>query len=278
MSPGSRAAAPKPMWRKRDPARPRTVALLDLDPELGAELSPERAAAARQALRARVVGLARGEWAGATVASISHTNVGLLVIEGVLAREVALEDTVSTELLGAGDLIRPWIDGDPSELLQQHVRWQVLSDVRLAVLGREVVGALACFPEVNAVLIDRLGARARRLATSQAISHLNSVERRLLALFWHLAERWGRVSSEGIVVPMTLSHRLLAELIGARRPTVSIALAELARDGKLVRRADATWLLLGEPVGAPEGEARRVVLHRRRLLRQQNPRAAEGGA
>jgi hypothetical protein len=49
---------------------------------------------------------------------------------GVLAREVVLEDTVSTELLGAGDLIRPWADGG-ADLLRPHIRWQVLSDVRL---------------------------------------------------------------------------------------------------------------------------------------------------
>jgi len=42
---------------------------------------------------------------------------------------------------------------------------------------------------------------------------------------------------------MTLSHRMLGQLVGARRPTVTTALAQLAKDGELARRDDGTWLL-----------------------------------
>ncbi len=84
-----------------------------------------------------------------------------------------------------------------------------------------------------------------------------------MALFWHLAEQWGRMTADGIVVPLTLSHRLLGELVGARRPTVSAALAALAHDGRLVRRESGDWLLVEAPEGTPET---RAVSHRRRLL------------
>ena len=84
-----------------------------------------------------------------------------------------------------------------------------------------------------------------------------------MALFWHLAERWGRMTAEGVVMPLTLSHRLLGELVGARRPTVSAALGELAHEGRLVRRRSGDWLLVDAPEQTPE---RRVVSHRRRLL------------
>ena len=69
------------------------------------------------------------------------------------------------------------------------------------------------------MIVDRLSERAHRLAVTQAISQLNRVDRRLLALFWHLAERWGRVARDGIAVPLALSHRLIGEVVGARRPT-----------------------------------------------------------
>ena len=78
---------------------------------------------------------------------------------------------------------------------------------------------------------------------TQAISQLHRVDRRLLALFWHLAERWGRMTADGVVLPMTLSHRMLGQLIGARRPTVPTALGELARRGDIRRCDDGTWLL-----------------------------------
>src|SRR6185436_2323522 len=193
-------------------------------------------------------------------------HLGLLVADGVLAREVVLGDTVSTELLGAGDIVRPWSVEGPPQLLPVSIRWNALSSVRLALLDRRVASQLGEYPEINAVVIDRLSERAQRLAITQAISQLNRVDRRLLALFWHLAERWGRVSRDGIAVPLVLSHRLIGELVGARRPTVSTALAELAREGQLIRREDGTWLLTGEPVDVPAEGAAEVIRQRRRLM------------
>jgi hypothetical protein len=38
--------------------------------------------------------------------------------------------------------------------------------------------------------------------------------------------------------------------VGARRPTVSTALSELAERDELVRRADGSWLLRGDPPDA----------------------------
>ena len=73
------------------------------------------------------------------------------------------------------------------------------------------------------------------------------------------------MSRDGIAVPLALSHRLIGELVGARRPTVSTALAELARDGQLVRRDDGTWLLTGEPVTTSVAAAE-VIRQRRRLM------------
>jgi CRP/FNR family cyclic AMP-dependent transcriptional regulator len=99
-------------------------------------------------------------------------------------------------------------------------------------------------------LFDRLSERSMRLATTQAISQLTRVDRRLKALFWHLAERWGRVGGEGVVIPLALTHRILGQLVGARRPTVSTALSELALRDELVRRVDGSWLLRGDPPNA----------------------------
>jgi len=125
--------------------------------------------------------------------------------------------------------------------------WTVLSPLTVAVLDRRFAGEMTRFPEITAALFDRLSERSLRLATTQAISQLTRVDRRLKALFWHLAERWGRVSGDGVVVPLALTHRILGQLVGARRPTVSTALAELADRGELIRRPDGSWLLRGDP-------------------------------
>src|SRR5688500_17160861 len=112
--------------------------------------------------------------------------------------------------------------------------------------------------------MDRVADRTERLAVTQAVCQLNGVDRRLLSLFWHLAERWGRVSASGVVLPLPLPHRVLASLVGARRPTVSVALTRLASAGAVERRAAGTWLLDGEPVGPPGAATSRFVPLRRR--------------
>ena len=240
--------------------------LLELDPELGCLLTPERRAAAARDLRVRVSALATGEWDAGRLEQADPAHFGLLVVEGVLAREVVLGGTVSTELLGPGDIIRPWrVDGEPL-LLALSVRWNALAPVRVALLDRRVGAQLGAYPEIGAVIVDRLSGRAQRLAVTQAISQLNRVEDRLVALFWHLAERWGRVAADGVALPLALSHRLLGELVGARRPTVSTALSELARSGTIVRRDDGTWLLTGEAPAPSEADATEVVRQRRRLM------------
>ena len=240
--------------------------LLELDPDLGQLLAGDRLDAARRELRVAVHVLEAGPWDVEDLSVTSPDHIGLLILDGVLAREVLVSDTVSTELLGPGDIVRPWRLHDDSALLRHGVRWNVLTRSRVGLLDRRFGASLLHFPEVNAAIIDRVNERALRLAVTQAISQLNRVDRRLLALFWHLAERWGRMTREGVALPMTLSHRMLGQLIGARRPTVSTALTQLARDREVVRREDGTWLLTGAPVGVPEPELERVIPMRRRLL------------
>lgn len=248
----------------RRPAAESSGALLELDSELGCLLSIERADAAAREIRVRVTSIATGEWDGSRLVDADPAHYGLLVLDGVMAREVVLHSMVSSELLGAGDIVRPWrIEGSP-QLLPLSVRWNALTPVRIALLDRRVAGQLGAYPEIGAVIVDRLSERAQRLAVTQAISQLNRVEDRLVALFWHLAERWGRVAAEGVAVPLALSHRLIGELVGARRPTVSTALAELARREELVRRDDGTWMLTGNAPG-PE-DAAEVIRQRRRLM------------
>lgn len=66
-------------------------------------------------------------------------------------------------------------------------------------------------------------------------------------LLWLLADRWGRVTTQGVRVVAPLTHALLAELVAARRPTVSAALAKLAAAGE-VTRVGNEWLLRNDPV------------------------------
>lgn len=250
------------------------VRVLQADPDLGRLLNPQRRDEAAAALVVRTHRLPVGDWDVAHLAGSDSHNLGLLVLEGVMAREVVVADNVSTELLGPGDLLRPWQGGADTALLRSEVRWTVLGPARLALLDRRFAVQVSRYPEINTVLFDRLTERSMRLATNQAISQLTRVDRRLLAVFWHLAERWGRVGSDGVVVPLALSHRILGQLVGARRPTVSSAISELVRRGELVRRDDGSWLLTGQPALDPVPEATATVQTRRTLAIPGRKRAA----
>jgi CRP/FNR family transcriptional regulator, cyclic AMP receptor protein len=244
----------------------RVAPLLDLDPDLGQFLEGARLEEARRQLLVRVRRLAPGPWNTARLTVADPGHLGLIVLDGVLAREVLASDVVSTELIGGGELLRPWLLAPDPALLRVSVRWSVLADTRLAVLDRRLAAGLGPYPEIVSLLIERMTARTQRLAVAQAISQLNRVDRRLLTLFWHLAERWGRMTPDGVAIPLTLSHRMLSQLIGARRPTVSTALGELAREGEVVRQDDGSWLLTGEPVGEPAARNARLIPPRRRLI------------
>ena len=174
-------------------------------------------------------------------------------------REAIVGDHPCAELLGPGDLLRAWEDRDAEVLLPRTVEWSALSTVRLAVIDQALAVRAAQWPEIFASLVERAARRAERLVVMQAIAHLTRVDDRLLALLWCLAERWGRVSPNGVVVSLRLPHRTLAGMVGARRPSVTTALGQLIARGEVERRPDGGWLLLGEP---PEPRQRPVEDHR----------------
>ena len=66
-----------------------------------------------------------------------------------------------------------------------------------------------------------------------------------------LAEYWGHVTSAGTRLPLSLTHDALGALVGARRPTVTLALGQLVERGAIVRQ-ERGWLLLEAPVEAAE--------------------------
>jgi CRP/FNR family transcriptional regulator, cyclic AMP receptor protein len=226
-----------------------SVQLLNVDPELARELDPRRAREAAQRLYARVIDIPRGRWSGSPGLLEGIKPIGLLILEGVLMREATVGDHPSAELLGPGDLLRAWHDADSEELLPRTIEWSALTATRVAIIDHAFAVRAAQWPEVFAGLIDRAARRAERLVVMQAIAHLTRVDDRLLALLWCLAERWGRVVPGGVVVSLRLSHRTLAGMVGARRPSVTTALGQLMARGELERRPDGEWLLRG---AAPE--------------------------
>ncbi len=175
-------------------------------------------------------------------------GIGLLVLEGLLIRRVGISGSFGAELLGEGDLLRPWQGEDAEPTLPHTTGWKVLQPVRVAVLDRAVAHRFARYPELTGRLVARGLERSRNLAMNMAIVHQPRIHVRVHMLLWHLASRWGYVRPEGTILPIRLTHSVLADLVTARRPTVTTSLAQLAEEG-IVQALDTGWLLIGDPPG-----------------------------
>src|SRR3954452_21662217 len=139
--------------------------VLEEDPELGERLRIEEFQQASEVAIARVETLGPGLWDEPDDPTSYRDGYGLLVLEGVIARRVTIDRFECTELLGQGDLLRPWtFHGATDSSIPSRVTWTVLKPVRMAVLDRRFATATARWPEMTAALMDRIIQRARYLA------------------------------------------------------------------------------------------------------------------
>jgi hypothetical protein len=225
------------------------VRVLDHDPDLGEGLEGDAGLRARRALTAPVIEVAVGDWRPEVVLPSAGDRLGVLVLDGLLAREVRITGRSCAELVGAGDLVYPW-SGQQLSPPPIEVRWQALAPTRLAVLERQFLDALADFPDVVRRLVLRSIEHSQALAVGLAISCITGLRLRLLALLWQLAGRWGTVGRDGVAVPLPLTHAMLGRLVGASRPSVSTALKELEHAGEISRRVGGGYVLHGDPSAA----------------------------
>lgn len=231
---------------------PEIVGVLDEDPELAADLNGPRLATATRDLRAAVFHVPSGRWEPDVHASGLRGGVGLLLLDGVLARRVGTQRRSGAELLGPGDLLRPPATESASEAIFE-TSWRVIEPLRIAVLDQRFLMRVAPYPEIAGQLIGRAMDRARHVLVHMAIAHHPRVDARLLHLLWQLADRWGRVTPHGVSVPLRLTHELLADLVAAQRPSVTLSLQQLEHQGHITREG-GRLLLIGEQPGVEHRE------------------------
>jgi hypothetical protein len=222
------------------------VFVLDEDRDLEAVVPEGRRDSARDASVAATLTVPRGLWDARRDTDRARGGYGVLLLEGLLIRRVGVEGRFGSELLSAGDLLRPWqSDGEETTVGLETV-WRVLVEARLALLDPRWARRMAQFPEVGAELAGRALERSRRLAATMAIARQPRLEDRLWMLFRELADRHGRVHPDGIHVDLPLTHEVLSDLAVARRPSVSAALSRLVQERR-IRREGRGWVLHGEP-------------------------------
>jgi len=227
-----------PHVEARGPA-PSTIPLLELEPDLAGMLTAEQRSVAA-GFRLPLATVTKDS--DLTALIVGSRAFGALVLDGLLLQTIHIGTRPALRLIGPGALVplnraADWMPLARSRLLPTDC-------VGIALLGRPFLVAAHRWPQVVVCLHGRMLEHSARLATQLAICQLPRVQDRVLAMLGLLAESWGRVTPDGISLQLALTHETLAGLIGARRPSVSLALKDLAERNAVVRR-DNEWLITG---------------------------------
>ena len=230
------------------------VRLIDEDPDLFGALPPRGQLDARARAVAPVIRLERGPWsANVTDVCDQDSCLGLLVLDGLLVHSVVVVHEPRSEIVGPGDVLRPWQQLSEVASVPFAAHWQVVHTARLAILDNRFLAFAARWPKLMSAILERSVRRSHWLSLQLAITDLRRVDDRLMLFFWHLADRWGRMGPDGVTVPLPVTHDVLAQLVCAQRPTVTSALKRLSDQGRVRRRSDKSWLLAPDPPPVPAG-------------------------
>jgi CRP/FNR family transcriptional regulator, cyclic AMP receptor protein len=219
------------------------VPLLNVLPDLATRLDAEEVERAGR-VQLPASDLARGTDVGQALDR--RGAFGAIVVDGLLLQSVQIQERPSLTLLGAAALV-PFTSAQGTPLA--NLRVLALKASRVALLDDRFLFATHRWPQIVVLMYAQAVEQSDRLSAQLAISHLPRVEDRVMAIMWLLADQWGHVTSAGVRLPLSVTHDALGELVGAQRPTITIALKELAERGSLIRQDD-DWLLL-DPVPEP---------------------------
>jgi CRP-like cAMP-binding protein len=170
---------------------------------------------------------------------------------------IAEEDRERTiGMLEEGDVIVRPTDGWAT--VGPRVRCFAIEDALMHLVDRRRLEAWMHDPALAANLVRVLSAQIADRELAVAIALEPRVERRLLLKLRQLAERWGRVTPDGIRLDLRLTHQELANMVGAVRESVTIALGRLSGAGEIEVRNRTLLIRLpddDEPERAPEADA-----------------------
>lgn len=219
-----------------------SVALIDADPQLGAELEPGQRILACRRLLAATSRVPVGPWHEPVAGYGPGNAYGVFIVEGFVLRTVTIGERTTAQLFGPGDVMQSWPGEDLPSPVSVGVTWHIVAPAVLARLDDHLIGIAAHWPSVLRRLAWRASSVAGRVSLQVATARVPRLDERLLLAFWGLAERWGSMTPTGMLLPIRLTHESIAALAAASRPPVSSALSQLARDG-LLRRVPEGWLL-----------------------------------
>lgn len=231
------------------PTRPGAVSLAALGDDFGSAFPAEDRLLADRVAHLPALDLTPGRW---TPPDGDAPPRAVVVAEGALLRTVTIAGRRFAQVVDAGDVVDPWLAHDGS--VPATAGWTALEPTRIALLDQRFDRLAERWPQLLAVLHRRTAEHAARTCVHAAILALPTIEQRVLGVLWHLADRRGTVSAEGVTLRLPVTHAQLGALSGGLRPTTSLALRRLEDAGHVRRLDDGAWrishesrTLLGEP-------------------------------
>lgn len=214
--------------------------MLDVDAKLAAVIAPRERRRAVEASRAPVRFLSAGEWEFEPAPETM--SLGALILKGMVVLRMDFAGRTHLEVLGDGDVLNPWRLATDTPL-QEQTQIHVMQSGYLALLDRRFVLQMTPWPEIFVELMRREIWRTRRMMLQACILSRSRVDERLEFMLWRLAEQFGRMTRDGLLVRLPFTHLQLAEMIAARRSTVSVAAGRLLAEDRIRRPGRNQWLL-----------------------------------
>lgn len=173
-----------------------------------------------------------------------------LVRSGRLALDFNAPDRThhrTVTLVEEGDVLIPPADDRPST--HPRLRFRALQPSVVLLVDRPRYEEWLADPRIAANLVRVLAAQIADRELAVAIALEPRVERRLLLKLRQLGERYGRVTPHGIRLDLRLTHQELADMVGAVRESVTIALGKLAANDEITVENRTIWIHPADPPG-----------------------------
>src|SRR4051794_30014848 len=120
------------------------VRVFEVDPDLLDGVQPEAACRLRRQVAVDLLVVTTGM--SLPLLGLMEEAYGLLVLDGMLLRRVTLAGRSSVELVGPGDVLRPWQDGGGLATLPAETSWRALQQSPVAGLDPGLLALLRPLP------------------------------------------------------------------------------------------------------------------------------------
>lgn len=160
---------------------------------------------------------------------LGFVSAGRIAI--VVEAEAGRQRTIA--LLQEGDALVLPAGGWPGA---PDARARAVTDAEMMVLTGSLDDVLCSDAAVGAWVLRAVAAAVADRELSAAIALEPRLERRLILKLRQLAERWGKVTPEGVRLDLRVTHQELGDMIGAARESITVALGRLQEQGEIIVR------------------------------------------